>query len=148
MHQNVSSPPSFLSIQTLTEMPRTSTQITQPIIYLPLYPHIDDSGATPLVQAVKNGHVHVVRALLDAGMLSLYSPSFSLPPVISLSSPLTSLQLQLFSDALIDRVTHAWQSCEKYHVLVLRCWKVIARTTTEVPDGNDTGAMMPGWSPC
>ncbi|THH06345.1 hypothetical protein EW145_g4149 [Phellinidium pouzarii] len=27
----------------------------------------DDAGATPLVQAVKNGHGHVVRLLLDAG---------------------------------------------------------------------------------
>ncbi|KAI5121140.1 hypothetical protein M0805_007138 [Coniferiporia weirii] len=27
----------------------------------------DDAGATPLVQAVRNGHGHVVRALLDAG---------------------------------------------------------------------------------
>ena len=84
MHQNVSSPPSFLSIQTLTEMPRTSTQITQSIIYLPLYPHIDDSGATPLVQAVKNGHVHVVRALLDAGMLSTLPLSLCHPSSLSL----------------------------------------------------------------
>lgn len=30
----------------------------------------DGSGATPLVQAVKNGHAEVVRALLDAGTIA------------------------------------------------------------------------------
>jgi ankyrin repeat protein len=39
----------------------------------------DHTGVTPLIEAIKNGHVEVVRALLDKGSMTQISPPCSLP---------------------------------------------------------------------
>jgi ankyrin repeat protein len=36
-----------------------------------LYP--DHTGSTPLIEAIRNGHIEVVRALLDKGLCGLLS---------------------------------------------------------------------------
>lgn len=99
---------------------------------IPLFTFADESGSTPLIEAVKNGHVDVIRALLDKGLSPTVSscemsPDHFLIPGADPSNG--SPELHTTDRVILDLLTQAKNKS------LLDC--VSGPISTYPPDGSD-----------